>query len=365
MVRIARISLLIALSWSVAAHRATGQGQSVRRDGIPASQVTCDIGPPATVPVEAAAAGFTHCVANFDFSQPTYSVAAYDMVAPAASHWADCFGEYPSAMWHGGSSGIREFSPCNVKQKIDPGDGSTVLNFEWLPPYTWGSQYFGNGQANQVSLMTYDPYHSHAATLSVGNYYVETTNRIEATCPSSSCSSNAGGPNDVYMYPVPGTNGTEIDIQEFQTNQLGNSGVAAGNCSWSNCGWTNWNAKSPIVGISNYSNLTYHTYGARITSDGKTDRKVCMWIDHVLQGGSAGCDFVRDSSGGPPDTNFTSRSILIMGASSNNGAAKLPIDFNVKNITLWSCTSYQTTMCNGSSLHTAMLPTRQIDAYYK
>jgi len=128
MLRTTLVSIVIALLWSAADHLVAAQGQSVRRGGVPASQqVTCDIGPPATVPIEAAAAGLTHCVANFDFSQPTYAVPAYNPTRVASS-WANCFGEnsgIAGIVWHGGSGGIPAVSPCDIKQKVDGLDGST------------------------------------------------------------------------------------------------------------------------------------------------------------------------------------------------------------------------------------------------
>ena len=372
MLRTTLVSIVIALLWSAADHLVAAQGQSVRRGGVPASQqVTCDIGPPATVPIEAAAAGLTHCVANFDFSQPTYAVPAYNPTRVASS-WANCFGEnsgIAGIVWHGGSGGIPAVSPCDIKQKVDPLDGSTVMNLEWRPEKPFQK---GGGQANQVSLMTYDQYVG-TPSVTIGNYYVETINRIEASCPSSACPANAGGPNDVYIYPTPGSYGTEIDIQEFQTNALNGSsgtGVAAGNCAFSNGGnpcWSNWQSTNPITGVSNYSNLDYHTYGALSTSDGKTDKRVCMYIDDVLQV-TKGCLIEQGGAVGQPDTNFLTRNMIIMGASSNQGNAGQPIEFDVKNIIVWSCANYRQAgapgMCNGTILSSSTLPTGQTLAYY-
>jgi len=334
--------------------------------------IACDIGPSVTaIPAAAQAAGLTHCAANFDFSQAAYSIPAYNPTGDAGS-WANCMGEnsgLPGVMWHGGSGGIAEVSPCDIKQKADPLDGSTVMNFEWRPVRPFQK---GGGQANQVSLMTWNQYTGTPA-LTVGNYYVETTNRLESSCPSGSCPPNSGGPNDVYMYPTPGSYGTEIDIQEFQTNALNGAsgtGVAAGYCGYSNGGnpcWSNWQSANPITGISNYSNLTFHTYGALSTSDGKTDKRVCMYIDGVLQN-KAGCLVEQGSSAGVNDTNFLTRNMVVAGASSNLGTAGLPIEFNVKNIVVWTCAGYQQTgaagMCNGTTLSKTTLGTGQTLAYY-
>jgi hypothetical protein len=375
MVRITLVSIVIALLWSAAAHLAAAQGQSVRRGGVQASQqVTCDIGPPAAVPVEAAAAGFTHCVANFDFSQSTYAVPAYNPTGVAGS-WANCYGENngkSDILWHGGSGGLVLVSPCNIKQKTDASDGSTVMNFEWRPTYAFQA---GGGQRNQVSLMTYNQYASGHPALTVGNYYVQTISRLEASCPSSACPSNAGGPSDVYMYPTPGSYGTEIDILEFTTNALNGTsgtGVAAGNCGYSNGGnpcWANWTTASgsAIIGVSNYSNVAFHNYGALSTSDGVHDKRICMYIDDILQN-SSGCLIEQGGAVGTNDTNFLTRNMIIVGASSNPGNAGQPIEFNVKNVIVWSCANYNqsgaTGMCNGATLFSQVQGNGQTLAYY-
>ena len=367
MVRITLVSLVIALLWSAAAHLAAAQGQSVRRGGVAASQqVTCDIGPPATVPVEAAAAGFTHCVANFDFSQPEYAT---------LSNWFDCEGSKPRVLWHRGSAGVTFVNPCNIHQKIDPAINQNVMNFQWLISYN------NNGfnrtripQSNQVGGQTFNNW-TNSPTLTVGNYYVQTVNRIEATCPASACPQNSGGPDDVYMwgyYNSPDGGGLEVDIQEFQTNQLNaQSGVAAGNCSQCIAAgvvptWSNWGANRKNL-PGNYSNTVFHNYGALLTSDGKTDKRVCMYIDDVLQN-DTGCQIAYSSAGVADTTHFDNRSWILISAGSNNGAAGQPINFNVANVVVWSCAAYQQAgaagMCNGATLHSSTLNTGQTLAYY-
>ena len=335
---------------------------------------TCDIGPPAAIPPEAQAAGLTHCVANFDFSQSAYSWPPWAFGGGAAT-WVDCFGESannPNILWHGGSAGIREFSPCDIHQKTDSLTGQTVMNFQWLPGFTWGSQYFGSPQANQVSIQTNNMYtgSTYNPTLTVPNYYVETVNRIEASCPASACSQNSGGPDDVYMWGYinsPDGGGLEVDIQEFQTNALNGTsgtGVAAGNMSEIRTGqayWSNWGPNKANL-PAGYSNLSYHNYGALLTSDGQTDQRVCMFIDDTLQN-DQGCQIAYN--GGVVDRkHFNNRSYIIIGASSNNGGARRPIDFDVANVIVWSCLAYKTSQCNGTSLANQSLPTGQTLSYY-
>jgi len=293
-------------------------------DATPAgTQVSCDIGPPATVPAKAAAAGFTHCVANFDFSQPTYAVPGWDLAAPADQHWMDCQGEYPNALWHTGSTGVEFWNPCDIHQVTDSLTGQKVMRFEWLPIYDnrWGAKS-GIPQANQVGIQTASRRtaannYTNIPTLSVGNYHVETVNRIERVYTEAQ---NAGGPDAVYLYSSDPYH--EVDVVEHQTNDTGHGGVVGmfANCAnavvnprapWSNSGFcaTNW-GPNLFVGVPGYTDLVYHKYAALRTSDGKTDTRVCMFLEDVMQGPACG-PVLTGYAGSPVDTTFNDRSIAI------------------------------------------------------
>lgn len=356
-----------AALWTVGAKAQQSQSLTVEV-AHPVAMATCDIGPPAAIPAEAQAAGFMHCVANFDFSQPTYAVPAWDLEAPASQHWYDCQGENPNVLWHQGSAGVNMYNPCTIHQKADPVTGQLVMNFQWLPVYDnkWGSQ-FGNGQFNQIGGQTFNNFADpKAPTLTVGNYYVETSNRIESPC--GDCPANAGGPVDVYMWGYwgsPDGGGLEIDSPELQTNARGVGVVAAGNCGWSAGGkpcWSNWGANQKNL-PSGYNALNFNTYGALLTSDGATNKYVCMYINDILQN-DMGCLTAKKNPAGDLDNYFTNRSWILVSAGSNNGAATQPINFNVAFIRVWSCAAYRTSMCNGTTLSTSTLPTGQTLAYY-
>jgi len=46
------------------------------------------------------------------------------------------------------------------------------------------------------------------------------------------------------------------------------------------------------------------------------------------------------------------------------GSARNPTDLLVARITIWSCDTYKTSMCNGSSLVTQTTPNNQTETYY-
>jgi hypothetical protein len=297
--------LVPALIWSAAV--AQEQTAPLTVGVVPhGQQVACDIGPPAIVPAEAAAAGFTHCAANWDFSQPEYAT---------LSNWFDCDGSNPNVLWHSGSAGVKFLNPCNIHQKVDPVTGQTMMNFEWLPSYGNAARNAGaNPQANQVGGQTFNNF-ANTPSFTVGNYYIETVNRLGASA-CRNCPQNSGGPNDVYVWGA-SNGGVEIDVQEFNKDS---GGAAAGAC----CGqfvWTNWGPGKNAI-PPGYSAFDYHKYAALLTSDGATS------------------------------SNFGARSWLAASGGSNMGTATENIDFDLQHIRVWSCDAYKTSMCNGTTLAT-------------
>jgi len=206
---------------------------------------------------------------------------------------------------------------------------------------------------------------SGAQTWNVGNYYMDNVSRMKAAFSEAT---NAGCCSDVFMYDDVGQ--FEMDIPEFQTNQCcGNSTVTGiyANCAnainppapWTNSGFcsTNW-GPNRFVGVPGYSSLAFHKYGGLRTSDGVTDTRQCVFLDDVMQGPACG----PVMSGGAVNKNFTARSALYIGSAA--GRAKNPTDLLVARITIWSCDTYKTSMCNGSSLVTQTTPNNQTETYY-
>jgi hypothetical protein len=316
--------LLLALFTLAGEHRANAQGSPLLLAS--SGRTTCDIGPPlptSAIPPGAKLAGFTHCAANFDFSQPLYAT---------LSNWFDCDGRNPNVLWHKGSAGVNFVNPCSIHQKVDPVTGQKVMNFHWDASY--GNR--GNGtQANQVGGWTYNNF-NHTSSFDVGNYYIETTSRLEQLCPN--CAQNSGGPDDVYTWMTGQTDPDEVDIYEFQTNDAGgDTGVAAGNC----CGipaWTNWGPNKNAL-PAGHRVLNYYRYGALQTSDGATSKYICMYINDVLQG--AGC--------GSAGSTLKARNNVLVSAGSNAGTSSQNIDMDVGYIRVWSCDAWKTSLCNGTA----------------
>jgi hypothetical protein len=76
------------------------------------------------------------------------------------------------------------------------------MDFHWdlVQNGNIGGNWTAVGQSNQVGFGTWNQAannYSGAATWSVGNYYLEDIVRLKASFPEAT---NAGGPDDVYMY---------------------------------------------------------------------------------------------------------------------------------------------------------------------
>ena len=329
-----------------------------------AGSIPCDIGPPANaIPSEAQAAGFTHCALNLDFSQPLYAVST-NWANP--NYWS-AFGLDTSKLFFPGSAGLRAFPPQLYTQVYDPSLGVNVVNFHWDPVQNGNTGAINRG-ANGVGVGTWNQSinnWSGAQTWNVGNYYMDNVSRMKAAFSEAT---NAGCCSDVFMYDDVGQ--FEMDIPEFQTNQCcGNSTVTGiyANCAnainppapWTNSGFcsTNW-GPNRFVGVPGYSSLAFHKYGGLRTSDGVTDTRQCVFLDDVMQGPACG----PVMSGGAVNKNFTARSALYIGSAA--GRAKNPTDLLVARITIWSCDTYKTSMCNGSSLVTQTTPNNQTETYY-
>jgi hypothetical protein len=320
-----------------------------------AGTIACDIGPPvSSIPAEAQMARLTHCAANWDFGQPLYA---------QRSNWMNChwgYGEpvYPAILWYMGSGGVYFPNPCDtINQKYDAAAGKNVMDFEWLAQY--GNRGYNLGghipQANQVGVETQDNRgnnYSGAPTWTVGNYYIETTARLEGPA-CNSCAQNSGGPNDVYL-----GGDSEVDVFELQLDTAKGAhpnGWATGHVSADHS--ADWGSYAPFNKYvpSDYTPLTYYKYSALHTSDGNTDSRVCLYVNNVLA--SPKCAVYVPS-------NFTSRSVVLVSAGSNTGTASQNINLDVQNITVWSCDAHATSMCNGTSLVTRQLPTGQTLSYY-
>jgi hypothetical protein len=323
------LCLAFVIGWSGAAYAATGTSPPVTVPiTIPSSGLT--------PPTEANAAGFTTLAANYDFSQPFYAT---------QSNWLDCSGaltgtSVPGAIWHWGSPGFRPPLPCNINQATDPSTNQTVLKLGF--PSSYNSTYGLTGNNNFVSMQTVTlggDGQGGTVTFSVPNFYIESTYRIDATGSAS----NSSGPDGVWTWLAGGGPPAGLPF-EFDIGEIYGNGSGYGDTGWVTCLWASTglgypcaNNKPPAPPVPGWTVTGYHKYGALLTSDGSSSTIGCAFVDDVFQQ----CLNVNAAD--------ALRSWLIAWTGGSPGPT---IDTNeyIQYIRVWSCPTWATTQCNGSTM---------------
>jgi hypothetical protein len=286
--------------------------------------IACDIGPnyTGTIPAGAQAAGFTHCAANYDFTQPFFAT---------MSNWLDCAGA-SSPLWY--NTGYNSTAtPCSDFSIVND-SGSNVLEIQWTP-----TDASNNSSASWMG-----------------------------TTPSNTSSGNGTFPQGVYVQDIwRSTAATQTalgvygDILSFFTWSGANNGIiewdwfeaytdgGAANCyhDWDNngggCGGNFW---ATGTNFSPSAEAAYHTYASRVTSDGSANFALCTYLD----GSQLGCnEFQPGSSNAFGDRNYYSTGVGNLNAGSVT-VPSVPEVMYIKQITVFSCSGWQTGQCNGTVL---------------
>ena len=188
----------------------------------PPSTIACDIGPSyiGSIPGPAQAAGFTHCVANFDFTQTaSFTTNGHTYTWSNTASWIDECGAANPLAW------VRAFAnkaPCGDFVTTTDG-GNQVLQTTYTPSdYTNGVQAAwlgtdsGQGIPNPPGLKIYQ------------GYYAEESVRLTANTADNICPAyynNKCLEFDFWSYPVGGsqtcpncTGTVESDFVEMYVN---------------------------------------------------------------------------------------------------------------------------------------------------
>jgi hypothetical protein len=296
---------------------ATFSDQVVRAGSDP---IACDIGPSYTgsIPAAAQAAGFTHCAANWDFSQPTYAT---------QSNWLDCVGTNLSYTWHQGSPGVSE-AECNIFQTTDPNNSAlTVLHIQYKPSDYSISPIVGMQTQPQVA--------GQPPSFGVNNFYAEATYRIGTSCtaPNNGC-----GPSGGLWHWNNGANTSHIEIDdgELYGDQGGFADAGAGGVGL----WQSYNHPNNLP--TGWSPFNYHTYSMLVTSNGTSSMLACPYVDTTIL--MANCQSVNPSD----PSLYSTKTWMITTAESRDGSAPNGnIDLYLQYIRVWTCAAV--TPCNGST----------------
>ena len=287
----------------------------------------------------AAAAGFTTCARNDDFTQ----------TQPAG--WLNCSGDNTPANWYfNNTPGATVTCGASVFQTNDPMTGTEVLDLHWLNQ--WAGQYSASSD-NGVFLSTNSgSYPNLGTSFTFYPYgYFEITFRLQSTPDVTSWPYESEGEgvgfwtqgDDLYNTSGP----LEFDFIEIFSGSEQGPDLAI----WNHVGDAGTTDGEQIINGNgspgaSFDPRQYHTIGGLITGDGQTVAALCSYLD----GNFMGCGSTNYSGGQPTERfpiivgegiacNFNSNDISCMSPSSQS------LDMYIKDIRVWSCPSWQTSMC--------------------
>lgn len=234
--------------------------------------VACVIGPnfSGTIPAAAQAAGFTTCLANYDFTTSAYAT---------PSTYIDCLGA-STPQFYNAFPGISPIAGCGFSIGADPSGPSQVL----INSYT-RSAACASASTCQQALMTAN---SNMTTIAASfpNAYYEEVYRVT---PTWSCTSggSAGCANPMSSFWSWGSAGTsnggndELDFIETYGANLGNEYDAAWHNASSSSAAFFWQGATANLG-SGYDPTQYNTYAMLVTTDNATSKWACSIINGVV-----------------------------------------------------------------------------------
>jgi hypothetical protein len=304
---------------------------------VPASSdgIACDIGPNYTgaIPAAALAVGFTHCAANYDFSNSFYAT---------RSNWLDCAGAANPQWWNLSFGGAN--APCSRYNIIsDPAFGTNVLQSIYQPS-DWPREISTELDTTNSASPTPG---SNPGFFFPTQFYVEVAEYVTADTQNNayagtSCGLSPALFGGVWAWAAPES--VETDFMEFYP---GASTCTNGGNTYDHNGGgalfaANVNAQpGQLVFSSGYDPTIPHTYGILQMANG-TSYTRCNYMDNVGLG--SGC--VSDTFGAGAISSKSWLKITI-GPETNNPGTKPSVneDLRVQRITVWECTDLQSGHC--------------------
>ena len=319
------------------------------------SGTACTHGPNApSVPLPAQRAGFTTCVMNADFTSTTTDAGGINY-SNTATFVVQCGASYASdhsawdVMWGTGGNVYSGGAPCartQVGVGLDPLFPSTQALDE---------KFLRADFSSNVNLISMEwpgfccSFASPAGTSIYQYLYFQITFRAPSSTVSQAAVNNNGGaiPIDVWQEEwTPNHTDTEVDFFEIQP--AFNSG-------------TQYRLSTNINSLNNpfasfridYNDGQYHTAGYLITSDGSSQMSVCAYIDGGIATATpyGPCGVVTGLSSGALNQ-WANNLALWLGSFNCSSPASLclanDIDFYVRDIQLWMCSTPFTAACFGT-----------------
>ena len=317
--------------------------------------IACDIGPNyiGSIPAPAQAAGFTHCVANYDFTQTaSFTANGHPYQWSNVAGWLDGCGAANPLLYDWTYSGTLQ--PCSDYNIIT--DGSTqVLQVTYTPADNSGP----NGQTF-VSATSGSSNPNPPGVAMKDGFYAEEVMRLTSATVSNSCQSwNVGCLTyDFWSYAVGGTcnncdhAGMEFDFVEMYSNGnwYENGGTAC-------CGNSGNMPTGTAADMSSYQ--TYAVLNTAVNSSSGTNIGYC----YILNNASTSFNCLTGSVNLANDIQSPKFDIFLaeIGPQSNgnkcgpsNNQSCAPTQNQnalIQRMTIFACPGYnQTTPCYNSSV---------------
>jgi hypothetical protein len=282
--------------------------------------IACDIGPAYTgqIPAGAKAAGFTHCAANFDFTQAQFS-------NPAT--WLNCAGASTPIFTFNNQGGS---APCGAVSVVTDGS-SKVLDMHWDPSWQPFSeidpvQLFQEGVymdfvlRYSASMLT-----GNSGETLMGGIYSESNNCCSVTSYEWDLDEQAIKPGYGYGYT-----GTHSVSWPLGSSPLGGGG----------------NVPSEFWTVSGFNPTQYNDYGVRITTNGTTGWALCNYFNGTFE--SCGAWTAGATIASADQYNRWKIVVGPLSSTHNNGTA---YDMFLQRWTIWTCPAWSPStnaQCNNS-----------------
>lgn len=245
--------------------------------GTPPGSTACDIGPPYTgaIPAAATQAGFTHCAANYDFTKTgSFTDAMGTHTWATMSSWFSCTNTTAAPYLFRYLGSI----PCDSSHQVITTDGGVqVFAISYLTSDATGSSN------NNVFLTNGTGANGHAGDPFPGQYYMEEVLHmpiISGICSGFCINFDNSTYTDVSGNPCFVASDMEWDNgasatgvgQAWWNPTCGSSGGYGGSCATGNCATptngaittatTTWGNLTTGDGVSQYASCTYSAAGA-------------------------------------------------------------------------------------------------------